>query len=131
MIEGQHTTQYPLVIASYAGLVEAEAAFPKAAGSPEQLATRFVAAIGELLAIEAQAKDLNAEQHEQQRQHSYPSWLKRLQTVERVNQLSLFYLNQSLKVAIKKGRCLRPFFAKTSIAAQWLTGSLPAWRILL
>ncbi len=48
--------------------VEAEAAIPKAARGPESLATQFIAAIGELYAIEAQLKDLSAEQHGQQRQ---------------------------------------------------------------
>lgn len=47
--------------------VEAEAAIPEAARSPEQLATQFIAAIGELYSIEAKAKDLNAEQRGQQR----------------------------------------------------------------
>lgn len=48
--------------------VEAEAVIPKTARGPEQLATQFVAAIGELYAIESKAKDLNAEQRTQQRQ---------------------------------------------------------------
>jgi len=48
--------------------VEAEAAIPKAARGPESLATQFIAAIGELYAIEAKAKDLSAEQRGQQRQ---------------------------------------------------------------
>jgi len=48
--------------------VEAEAVIPKAARGPEQLATQFIAAMGELYAIEAQAKDLGAEQRRQRRQ---------------------------------------------------------------
>ena len=48
--------------------VEAEAAIPKAARGPEQLATQFITAIGELYAIESKAKDLSAEQRGQQRQ---------------------------------------------------------------
>ncbi|AEF99581.1 IS66 family transposase [Methylomonas methanica] len=53
--------------------VEAETAIPKAARGPQQLATQFIAAIGELYAIEAKAKDLSAEQRGQQRQqHSQP-----------------------------------------------------------
>ncbi len=48
--------------------VEAEAAIPKAVRGPQQLATQFIAAIGELYAIEAKAKDLSAEQRGQQRQ---------------------------------------------------------------
>jgi transposase len=53
--------------------VEAEAAIPKAARGPQQLATQFLTAIGELYAIEAKAKNLDAEQRGQQRQqHSQP-----------------------------------------------------------
>ena len=37
--------------------VEAEAVIPKAARSPEQIATQFIAAIGELYAVESKAKD--------------------------------------------------------------------------
>ena len=37
--------------------VEAEAVIPKAARSPEQIATQFVAVIGELYAVESKAKD--------------------------------------------------------------------------
>jgi len=53
--------------------VEAEAVIPKAARSPEQPATQFIAAIGELYAIEAQARELNDEQRQSLRQqHSRP-----------------------------------------------------------
>jgi len=48
--------------------VEAEAVIPKAARGPEQLPTQFIAAMGELYAIEAKAKDLGAEQRRQRRQ---------------------------------------------------------------
>jgi transposase len=48
--------------------IEAEAAIPKTARGPESLATPFIAAIGELYAIEAKAKDLCAEQRGQRRQ---------------------------------------------------------------
>lgn len=48
--------------------VEAEAAIPKDARGPEQLATRVIAAIGELYAIESQAKDASPEQRQQLRQ---------------------------------------------------------------
>ncbi len=47
--------------------VEAQAAIPKAVRVPDQLATQFIAAIGELYAIEGNAKDLSAEQRGQQR----------------------------------------------------------------
>jgi transposase len=53
--------------------VEAEVVIPKSARGPEQLATQFIAAIGELYAIESTAKDLTAEQRALQRQqHSKP-----------------------------------------------------------
>lgn len=53
--------------------VEAEAVIPKAARGPEQLPTQFIAAIAELYVIEANTKDLSAEQRRQQRQeHSRP-----------------------------------------------------------
>lgn len=48
--------------------VEAEAAIPKAARGPEQPVTQFIAAIGELYAIEARAKELSPEQRGQRRQ---------------------------------------------------------------
>ncbi len=57
--------------------VEAEAAIPKAARGPQSLATQFIAAISELYAIEAKAKDLSVEQRGQQRQQlSKPVLLK-------------------------------------------------------
>jgi len=39
--------------------VEAEAVIPKTARRPEQLVTQFIAAIGELYAIEAKTKELS------------------------------------------------------------------------
>jgi len=47
--------------------VEAEAALPKAARGPEQPATQFIAAIGELYAIESRAKELSPELRGQRR----------------------------------------------------------------
>ncbi|HYE37477.1 IS66 family transposase [Methylocaldum sp.] len=53
--------------------VEAEAVIPKAARGPEQPATQFIAAIGELYAIEAKAKDFTPPQRGQLRnEHSRP-----------------------------------------------------------
>jgi len=53
--------------------VEAEQALPKAARSPEQLASRFIAAIGELYALEARAQALAPEQRQRLRAvHSRP-----------------------------------------------------------
>jgi transposase len=48
--------------------VEAEAAIPKATRGPESLSTQFIAAIGELYAIEARTKEPSVEQRGQQRQ---------------------------------------------------------------
>ncbi len=42
--------------------VEAEAIIPKAARNPQQLATQFIAIIGELYAVESRARDLAPEQ---------------------------------------------------------------------
>ena len=41
--------------------VEAEAVIPKSARRPEQLATQFIAAIGELYAVESRARDLSVD----------------------------------------------------------------------
>jgi transposase len=61
--------------------VEAEAAIPKAARGPDQLATRFIAAIGELYAVEARAKGLSPAQRGQLRAaHSRPV-LERIKTL--------------------------------------------------
>jgi transposase len=48
--------------------VEAEAVIPQAARGPEQLATQLIAAMGELYAIEAQAKELSPDLRGQRRQ---------------------------------------------------------------
>jgi len=48
--------------------VEAEAALPKAARTPEQPAAQFIAAIGELYALEASARELQVEQRLRLRQ---------------------------------------------------------------
>ena len=53
--------------------VEAEAVIPKAARSPEQPATQFIAAIGELYAVELRARDLDANGRWKMREeHSRP-----------------------------------------------------------
>lgn len=53
--------------------VEAEAAIPKDSRSPEQTATQFISAIGELYAVEARARDLDAAARQKQREaHSRP-----------------------------------------------------------
>ncbi len=53
--------------------VEAEAVIPKAARSAEHIATQFIAAIGELYAVESRARDLDAPAHQALRaEHSRP-----------------------------------------------------------
>jgi transposase len=53
--------------------IDAEAALPKQARTPEQPATQLVTAIGELYAVEARAKELSPEQRQQLRsEHSRP-----------------------------------------------------------
>ncbi|MDX9996294.1 MAG: IS66 family transposase [Rhodocyclaceae bacterium] len=53
--------------------VEAEAAIPQAARTPDQPATQFIAAMGELYAVEAQAKDKAAAERQRLRaEHSRP-----------------------------------------------------------
>lgn len=53
--------------------VEAETVLPKAARSPEQPATQFVAAIGELYAVESQTRDVTPEERgRRRREHSRP-----------------------------------------------------------
>jgi len=53
--------------------VEAEAALPKAARTPAQPAARFIAAIGELYAIEANAREVSVEERTRLRhEHSRP-----------------------------------------------------------
>ncbi len=48
--------------------VEAEAVIPKAARGPGQLATQFIAAIGQLYAVESRAKDKKAEERQRLRE---------------------------------------------------------------
>jgi transposase len=53
--------------------VEAEAAIPKDSRSPEQTATQFISAIGELYAVESRARDLDAVVRQKLREaHSRP-----------------------------------------------------------
>jgi transposase len=53
--------------------VEAEAVIPKTVRNPEQLATQFIATIGELYAVESRARDVTPEQRHALRQaHSRP-----------------------------------------------------------
>lgn len=61
--------------------VDAEAAIPKHARGPEQLATRFIAAIGELYVIESQAKDAHPEQRLQLRQIRSREILTQIETL--------------------------------------------------
>jgi len=61
--------------------VEAEAAIPKQARGPEQLATRFIAAIGQLYAIESQMKEASAEQRLQFRQSHSREVLANIETL--------------------------------------------------
>jgi len=59
--------------------VEAEAVIPKAARGPDQLATRFIAAIGELYAVESQAKDKPAAQRQRLREEKSRPILTRIE----------------------------------------------------
>ena len=61
--------------------VEAEAAIPKQARGPESLATRFITAIGQLYAIESQAKEASAEQRLQLRQTHSREILTQIETL--------------------------------------------------
>lgn len=61
--------------------VDAEAALPKAARTSEQPATQFIAAIGELYAIEAAARELSVEQRLHLRQERSRPVLARIQTL--------------------------------------------------
>lgn len=61
--------------------VEAEAAIPKAARGPEQPATQFIAAIGELYAIESRAKELSSELRGQLRQAQSRPVLARIEAL--------------------------------------------------
>lgn len=61
--------------------VEAEAAIPQAARGPEQPATQFIAAIGELYAIEANAEGLGSEQRGRQRQEHSRAVLAKIEAL--------------------------------------------------
>jgi len=61
--------------------VEAEAALPQSARGPESLATRFITAIGQLYAIESQAKEASAEQRLQLRQSHSREILTQIETL--------------------------------------------------
>jgi transposase len=61
--------------------VDAEAAIPKHARGPRQLATRFIAAIGKLYLIESQAKDAHPEQRQQLRQTRSREILTQIETL--------------------------------------------------
>lgn len=61
--------------------VEAEAALPKAARGPEQHATQFIAAIGELYAIESRAKELSLERRGPLRQAQSRPVLARIEAL--------------------------------------------------
>ncbi len=61
--------------------VEAEGAIPKDSRSPEQTTTQFISAIGELYAVEARVRDLDAAARQKQREaHSRPV-LKRIEAM--------------------------------------------------
>lgn len=68
--------------------VEAEAVIPKAARSPEQLATQFIAAIGELYAVESRARDVDDVRDRQKlrEEHSRP-------VLEKIEQMLLRHLH--------------------------------------
>jgi transposase len=61
--------------------VEAEAAIPKAARGPQQPATQFIAAIGELYAIESRAKELTPELRGQLRREQSRPVLARIEAL--------------------------------------------------
>jgi transposase len=61
--------------------VEAEAALPKTARTPEQPATQFIAAIGELYAIEARARQVSAEERARLRQAHSRSVLAKIEAL--------------------------------------------------
>ncbi|MBI5920996.1 MAG: IS66 family transposase [Betaproteobacteria bacterium] len=67
--------------------VEAEAVIPKAARGPDQPVTQFIAAIGELYAVESRARNLSVEQRQQLRTaHSRP-------VLARIEQMLLRHLH--------------------------------------
>lgn len=59
--------------------VEAEAVIPKASRTPDQVATQFIAAIGELYAVESQARDLETEARRQLREAKSRTVLARIE----------------------------------------------------
>ncbi len=59
--------------------VEAEAVIPKVARGPDQPATQFIAAIGELYAVESRARDLSPEQRQQRRTEQSRPLLARIE----------------------------------------------------
>lgn len=61
--------------------VEAEATLPKQARSPEQPATQFIAAIGELYAVEARAKDKPFDERSKLRQEGSRPVLDRIEAM--------------------------------------------------
>ena len=61
--------------------VEAEAVIPKAARTPEQLATRFIAAIGELYAVESKARDKSAAERQRLRDEQSRPVLQRIEAL--------------------------------------------------
>ena len=70
--------------------VEAQAAMPKAARTPEQPAAQFVAAIGELYAVEARARALTSQERQALREeHSRP-------VLERIAVLAQVHLHKVL-----------------------------------
>jgi hypothetical protein len=75
--------------------VEAETALPKASGSPDHLATQFIAAIGELYAVEAQWRDA-----EPARQTVEERWRMQqetsMQILERIEALLLANLHAAM-----------------------------------
>jgi len=87
--------------------VEAEALIPKAARSSEQPATQFIAAIGELYAVESRARNLNdvRDRHRLREQHSRP-------VLKKIEQLLLHHLH-----AVVPGSLLGK--ALHYLAAQW------------
>lgn len=59
--------------------VEAEAVIPKASRTPDQVATQFIAAIGELYAVESQARDFETEARRQLREAKSRTVLARIE----------------------------------------------------
>jgi transposase len=87
--------------------VEAEAVIPKAARSPEQLATQFITAIGELYAVESRARDVDDVRDRQKlrEEHSRP-------VLEKIERMLLRHLH-----AVVPGSLLGK--ALHYLSAQW------------